>query len=84
MDFSLDPVEVGHSGRRLFAQATDRRHRTHRLADRFVNVTGDCTQHRSSEQHRFLRLWHGNGQGRGIRHDLADQRTPPCAAADHH
>src|SRR5258706_69035 len=30
MNLPLGPVEVGHSGRRLFAQATDRRHRTDR------------------------------------------------------
>src|ERR1700682_5552935 len=72
MDLSLGPVEVGHSGRRRFAPATDRRHRGHDLADRSVSGAGDCTQHRSSEQDRFLRLWNCNGQARRIRHDLAD------------
>src|SRR6478735_6523464 len=64
MDLSLDPVEVGHAGRRRFAQATDRRHRSHGLADRVVTAAGDCTKHRSSEQDRFLRLRNRNGQAR--------------------
>jgi hypothetical protein len=34
----------------------------HGLADRSVSVAGDCTDHRSSKQHRFLRLRNCNSQ----------------------
>ena len=44
----------------------------------------DRAQHRRAEQHRFLGFGKRDGQAGGIRHDLPDQRTPACAAADHH
>ena len=84
MDPPLRPVEVGHSGRRRFAQTTDRRHRGHCLSDRSVTTAGDGTQHGGPKQDRLLRFRHRNRQAGRIRHDLANQRTSSRAAADHH
>src|SRR5450755_1508554 len=84
MDLSLGAVEFGHSGRRRFAQTTDRRHRGHCLPDRPIRTAGHRTQHGSSEQDRLLRFGNRNRQTRRVRHDLADQRTASRTAADHH
>src|SRR5216683_2636925 len=84
MNPSLGPMEVDHSGRRRLAQAADRRHRGHRLADRSVGTAGHRTQHGSAEQDRFLGFWNRDAQPGRIRHDLTDQRTPTGAAGNHH
>src|SRR6266700_6877026 len=84
VDLSLGPVEVLYSGRRRFAQAPDRRHRRHRLADRSVTTAGDRAEHSSSEQDGLLCFWERNLQPRGIRHDLADQSAAGRPAADHY
>src|SRR5580704_1432224 len=59
------PVEIGHPGGRRFAQATDRRHRSHCLANRTVSAAGDGPEHGSAEQDRFLRLGNRDRQAGG-------------------
>src|SRR5260370_16784835 len=54
VDLSLGPVEVLYSGRRRFAQAPDRRHRPHRLADPSVTTAAHPADPSTSTQHRLL------------------------------